>query len=109
MIEGARRVIANGYKLASPTVVREALAEYRKSCDWLGAFIEEDCEQGENYVTSSKEIYQRYTAYCQVNGDYRRDSRDFTNAMQSAGFVLKHAKKGNQYMGLRLKSDFSPE
>lgn len=109
MIEGARRFIANGYKLASPTVVREALAEYRKSCDWLGAFIEEDCEQGENYVTSSKEIYQRYTAYCQVNGDYRRDSRDFTNAMQSAGFVLKHAKKGNQYMGLRLKSDFSPE
>ena len=109
MIEGARRFIANGYKLTPPAVVREALAEYRKSCDWLGAFIEEDCEQGENYATSSKELYQRYTAYCQVNGDYRRDSRDFTHAMQSAGFELKHAKKGNQYMGLRLKSDFSPE
>lgn len=109
MIEGARRFIANGYKLEPPAVVREALAEYRKSCDWLGAFIEEDCELGENYVTSSKEIYQRYTAYCQVNGDYRRDSRDFTHAMQSAGFELKHARKGNQYMGLRLKSDFSPE
>ena len=109
MIEGARRFIANGYKLASPAVVREALAEYRKSCDWLGAFIEEDCELSENYAVSSKELYQRYTAYCQVNGDYRRDSRDFTHAMQSAGFVLKHAKKGNQYMGLRLKSDFSPE
>ena len=109
MIEGARRFIANGYKLAPPAVVREALAEYHKSCDWLGAFIEEDCELGENYVTSSKELYQRYTACCQVNGDYRRDSRDFTNAMQSAGFVLKHARKGNQYMGLRLKSDFSPE
>ena len=109
MIEGARRFIANGYKLEPPAVVREALAEYRKSCDWLGAFIEEDCEQGENYAVSSKEIYQRYAAYCQVNGDYRRDSRDFTHAMQSAGFVLKHAKKGNQYMGLRLKSDFSPE
>lgn len=109
MIEGARRFIANGYKLEPPAVVREALAEYRKSCDWLGAFIEEDCELGENYAVSSKELYQRYTAYCQVNGDYRRDSRDFTHAMQSAGFVLKHSKKGNQYMGLRLKSDFSPE
>ena len=109
MIEGARRFIANGYKLTPTAVVREALAEYRKSCDWLGAFIEEDCELGENYAASSKELYQRYTAYCQVNGDYRRDSRDFTHAMQSAGFVLKHAKKGNQYMGLRLKSDFSPE
>lgn len=109
MVEGARRFIANGYKLEPPAVVREALAEYRKSCDWLGAFIEEDCELSENYAVSSKELYQRYTAYCQVNGDYRRDSRDFTHAMQSAGFVLKHAKKGNQYMGLRLKSDFSPE
>lgn len=109
MIEGARRFIANGYKLAPPAVVREALAEYRKSCDWLGAFMEECCELGENYAASSKELYQRYTAYCQVSGDYRRDSRDFANAMQSAGFVLKHAKKGNQYMGLRLKSDFSPE
>lgn len=109
MIDGARRFIANGYKLEPPAVVREALAEYRKSCDWLGAFIEEECEQGENYVTSSKEIYQRYTAYCQVNGDYRRDSRDFTHAMQSAGFELKHARKGNQYLGLRLKSDFTPE
>lgn len=109
MIEGARRFIANGYKLTPPAVVREALADYRKSCDWLGAFIEEDCEQGENYVTSSKELYQRYTAYCQVNGDYRRDSRDFTHAMQSAGFDKKHTKKGWLYIGLRLKSDFSPE
>lgn len=109
MIEGARRFIANGYKLTPPAVVRDALADYRKSCDWLGAFIEEDCEQGENYVTSSKELYQRYTAYCQVNGDYRRDSRDFTHAMQSAGFDKKHTKKGWLYIGLRLKSDFSPE
>lgn len=109
MIEGARRFIANGYKLAPPAVVREALAEYRKSCDWLGAFIGEDCEQGENYAVSSKELYQRYTAYCQVNGDYRRDSRDFTHAMQSAGFDKKHTKKGWLYIGLRPKSDFSPE
>ena len=109
MIEGARRFIANGYKLEPPAVVREALAEYRKSCDWLGAFIEEDCEQGESYAVGSTDLYQRYTAFCQVSGDYRRDSRDFASAMQSAGFVLKHTKKGNQYMGLRLKSDFSPE
>ena len=108
MIEGARRLIANGYKLTPPAVVREALAEYRKSCDWLGAFLDEECEPGENYAVSSKEIYQRYTAYCQVSGDYRRDSRDFANAMQAAGFELKHKMHGNAYIGLRLKSDFSP-
>ena len=109
MIEGARRFIANEYKLTPPAVVREALADYRKSCDWLGAFIEEDCERGENYAVSSKELYQRYTAYCQVSGDYRRDSRDFASATQSAGFDKKHTKKGWLYMGLRLKSEFSPE
>lgn len=109
MVEGARRFIANKYKLNAPAIVREALADYRKSCDWLGAFIEEDCELGENYAVSSKELYLRYTAYCQVSGDYRRDSRDFASAMQSAGFDKKHTMKGWLYMGLRLKSDFTPE
>lgn len=109
MIEGARRFIANGYKLTPPTVVREALAEYQKSNDWLGAFMEECCELGENYAASSKELYQRYTAYCQVSGDYRRDSRDFANAMKSAGFELKHKMHGNAYTGLRLHSGFSPQ
>lgn len=109
MIEGARRFIANGYKLTPPTVVQAALADYRKSNDWLGAFMEDCCELGENFAASSKELYQRYTTYCQVSGDYRRDSRDFANAMKSAGFDKKHTMKGWLYMGLRLRSDFSPQ
>lgn len=109
MIEGARRFIANGYKLTPPTVVQAALADYRKSNDWLGAFMEDCCELGENFAASSKELYQRYTAYCQVSGDYRRDSRDFANAMKSAGFELKHKMHGNAYTGLRLHSGFSPQ
>ena len=106
MVEGARRFIANGYKLTPPAVVREALADYRKSCDWLGGFLTECCELGENYATSSRELYQRYSSYCQVNGDYRRDSRDFTNAMHTAGYALQHKKIGNLYAGLRLRAEF---
>ena len=109
MVTGAQRFIANGYKLTPPAVVREALADYRKSCDWLGGFLAECCELGETYATSSREIYQRYTAYCQVNGDYRRDNRDFAHAMQSAGYERKHTMKGWQYYGLRLRSEFPQE
>lgn len=109
MVEGARRFIANGYKLTPPAVVREALADYRKSCDWLGGFLTECCELGENYVTASSEIYQRYTAHCQVAGEYRRDNRDFAHAMQNAGYERKHTMKGWQYYGLRLRSEFSQE
>lgn len=109
MIAGAQRFIANGYKLTPPAVVREALDEYRKSCDWLGHFLENCCETGENYTTASSEIYQRYTAHCQVTGDYRRNSRDFKAAMKAAGFASKHGKKGWLYYGLRLRSDVSPE
>lgn len=109
MIEGAQKFIANGYKLTPPAVVREALDEYRKSCDWLGHFLENCCEMGENYATASNEIYQRYTAYCQVAGDYRRNSRDFKAAMKAAGFDSNHTMKGWQYYGLRLRSDVSPE
>ena len=109
MIAGARRFIANGYKLTPPTVVRDALDEYRKSCDWLGGFLTDCCETGESYVTASSEIYQRYTAHCQVTGDYRRNSRDFKAAMKAAGFEGKHGKKGCLYYGLRLRSEVSPE
>ena len=108
MVEGARRFIANGYKLTPPAVVREALADYRKSCDWLGGFLTECCELGENYATNGRELYARYTAYCQVNGDYRRDNRDFAHAMQNAGYERKHTMKGWQYYGLRLHSE-SPQ
>lgn len=108
MVEGARRFIANGYKLTPPAVVREALADYRKSCDWLGGFLTECCELGENYATNGRELYAHYTAYCQVNGDYRRDNRDFAHAMQNAGYERKHTMKGWQYYGLRLHSE-SPQ
>lgn len=108
MVEGARHFIANGYKLTPPAVVREALADYRKSCDWLGGFLTECCELGENYATNGRELYAHYTAYCQVNGDYRRDNRDFAHAMQNAGYERKHTMKGWQYYGLRLRSE-SPQ
>ena len=109
MVEGARRFIANGYKLTPPAVVREALADYRKSCDWLGGFLTECCELGENNATNGRELYARYTAYCQVNGDYRRDNRDFAHAMQNAGYERKHTMKGWQYYGLRLHSELPQE
>lgn len=109
MIEGARRFIANGYKLEPPAVVREALADYRRSCDWLSDFLEECCEQGEGYAVGSSDLYQRYAAFCQVSGaDYRRNNKDFKSALQMAGFESKHTKKGWLYTGLRLRSDFSP-
>ena len=109
MIEGARRFIANGYKLTPPTVVREALAEYQKSNDWLGDFLEECCELGESYTTGSNDLYQRYTAFCQTSGaDYKRNNKDFANALKSAGFERKRTAKGWQVCGMRLKSGIAP-
>lgn len=110
MIEGARRFIANGYKLTPPTVVREALAEYQKSNDWLGDFLEECCELGESYTTGSNDLYQRYTAFCQTSGaDYKRNNKDFANALKSAGFERKRTAKGWQVCGMRLKSGIAPQ
>lgn len=109
IIEGARRFIANGYTLHPPAAVCDALEGYRKSCDWLGAFLSAEAERGDGYAVGSRDLYQRYSTYCQENGEYRRDSRDFKNALQSAGFECKHTMKGGQYSGLRLRSDFSPK
>ena len=107
IVEGARRFIADGYKLTPPAVVREAQTEYRASCDWLGGFLENCCDMGENYAAASSDIYSRYAAYCQVNGEYRRNSRDFKAALKNAGFDCKHTMQGWQFYGLRLKNELS--
>lgn len=106
IIEGAKKVIENNFKLSIPKVVEEAVNRYRDNNDWLSIFIEDCCEVDSSYTQKSGELYQEYRAYCLRNGEYSRSTTDFYTGLEIAGFTKKKTKAGMVLTGIRLKSDF---
>lgn len=106
IMEGAKRVIAKGYKIEQPQVVIDAIERYKDNNDWLAHFLGECCEVGKAYTEKSGEVYTAYRTYCTQVGEYIRSTTDFYTALESAGFERKKTKAGIQVFGLQLNSDF---
>lgn len=106
IIEGARRVIANDYKIVQPKVVQDAIQKYRDNNDWLSHFLEDCCEVDPPYEAKSGEVYNAYRSYCNQMGEYIRSTTDFYTAIEAAGFTRHKTKAGMMIRGFRLKSDF---
>ena len=106
IIEGARRVIANDYKIVQPKVVQDAIQKYKDNNDWLSHFLEDCCEVDPSYEAKSGEVYNAYRSYCNQMGEYIRSTTDFYTAIESADFTRHKTKTGMMIHGFRLKSDF---
>lgn len=109
IIDGAKKVIKNNFKLKEPPVVTEAVNHYRSNNDWLSIFIEDCCELDSSYTQKSGEFYQEYRAYCARNGEYTRSTTDFYAGLEIAGFKRKTIKHCRFVLGVRLKSEFLVE
>lgn len=107
MIDGARRVIAQGFFIDKPECVKEATREYREDNDWLDAFIKECCDVDPRHVQPSGALYQRYKKYCDDTGEYRHRADDFKKALQNAGFETRKTNTGAIVRGLSVKVDVS--
>ena len=106
IIEGARRVIANDYKIVQPKVVQDAIQKYKDNNDWLSHFLEDCCEVDPSYEAKSGEVYNAYRSYCNQMGEYIRSTTDFYTAIEAADFTRHKTKTGMMIHGFRLKSDF---
>lgn len=106
IIEGAKRVIANDYKIVKPQVVENAIRQYKDNNDWLSQFLDECCEIDKSYTAKSGEFYNTYRSYCMQMGEYTRSTTDFYTAIEQAGFEKRRTRTGILVFGLRLKSDF---
>ncbi len=104
IIEGAAKVYQSDHKVEDPRCVKEAIEAYREENDWLGHFLSECCELGENLEEKSGELYQQYRAYCIQNGEYTRSTTDFYAAVEKAGFIRRKTNKGIIVQGLELKT-----
>lgn len=110
IVEGARRFISNGFKIEPPEAARAALAEYNRENDWLQDFIDDRCDVGPGYTAGSAELYASYAYHCQATGaSFKRDLREFRNALTTAGYESKHTNKGCVFRGLQLRPTLPPE
>ena len=53
IMEGAKRVIDNGYHLTQPSVVKDAIKKYKENNDWFSQFLDECCEVGDSFSEKS--------------------------------------------------------
>lgn len=103
IIEGAQRTIQQNYQLTTPVAVTKAVRAYHADNDWLGHFLNENCELNPSYEQKSGDLYQKYREYCQGIGEYIRSTTDFYTALKNAGFQHQHKQNGRFIKGLRLK------
>lgn len=109
VIEGAKMVIEEDYKIDPPQKVRDAIAHYKENNDWLSYFLLERCEVSDSFIAKSGEIYNEYRMFCTQVGEFTRSTADFYTALESADFKRFRNAKGSHIKGLRLKNDFLQE
>lgn len=107
IIEGARKVIADDYRLKPPARVSDAIRHYRDSNNWLEYFMDECCEIDKTYEAKSGEVYEEYRAFCMRTGEYARSTSDFYGALEAAGFERHRTKNARVIKGFRIKSEFN--
>lgn len=105
IIEGAEKAIQANFKTRIPAAVSNSVKAYREANDWLGHFLSDCCEVGNQLTEKSGELYSQYRAYCAKNMEYTRSTTDFYSALDQTGFRRKRTSKGNLILGLKLVDD----
>lgn len=107
IMEGARAIHAEGYKLTPPPRVVEASDAYRAANDWFAHFLEERCQVGNGYSERSSAVYDAYRAWALGRGEYVRSAADFYAALDKAGFTKRRTNTARMIDGLALISEFA--
>ncbi|MBH5299869.1 DNA primase [Corynebacterium silvaticum] len=106
IMDGAKLIHAEDYRLTPPAQVVEASEAYRAANDWFAHFLDERCETGDGLSEKSGELYARYRAWAIGRGDYARSTTDFAAALEKAGHTKHRTNQGVRVVGLRLKTEF---
>jgi len=101
-LEGLRLWQASG--LGEPDAVMAATREYRQEQDALNSFFEECCIEEAGAQITAKELYTRYTSWCEENGERAESQRKFGQRLAERGFT-KRKSSVILWLGLRLGKD----
>lgn len=92
--------------LNPPAEIGAATHAYRGEQDVLGAFMAECCVTGDSAVRAkANDLYARYRAWCETNGEHSVTMRRFGLAMTERRFQ-RHQSNGTWYLGIGLRNEF---
>ena len=69
-----------------PLEVKTAIATYRAEMDTLADFFAECCIVAPDATASAKELYMRYTFWCEENGERPERQKAFGMRLSERGF-----------------------
>ncbi len=90
--------------LKAPDEVRKATGNYRAEMDVIGAFLKDCCEQGTEHDVAAKDLYTRYKAWCDENGEAAEKQRTFGSKLSERGYERYRGGVGggHRWRGLTL-------
>lgn len=107
IMEGARLIHAENYKLTPPAQVQAASQAYREENNWFAQFLEDQCDIDPSLSERAGDLYQAYRAWAQSTSGWARPMVDFNATCEQAGFTRKKTKSGIRVYGLALTSEFT--
>ena len=98
--------------LSLPVSVREALSCYQHDSDKMSLFFEDNLTKDKDAEVLTSAVYARYKRWCQENGCYPENMKNFKQGLLSfAEVVRKRPKCGGEkttvLIGYRLNTEFS--
>ena len=91
--------------LQAPDEVRKATGAYRSEMDVIGAFLRDECEVGDGYKATIKDVYARYEEWCEESGEKKETKRKFNARLTERGqFEDRRSGSGGlrEWHGLKL-------
>lgn len=108
LVEGMRLLATEG--LSQPEAVKEATNEYRHDSDKIALFFEDELEDSPNSEVRTSDVYARYQYWCNANGSYTENARNFKQALSAiARLERKRPRSGGGLttllIGYKLTAD----
>lgn len=109
IMEGARLIHAENYRLKQPARVIAASAAYREENNWFAQFLDAHCDIDPAASERAGDLYQTYRAWAMSTSGWARPMVDFNATVEHHGFVRKKMKSGIRVFGLQLKNEFDQQ
>ena len=111
LIEGYSRLRREG--LNPPESVKAAIQDYQQDSDKITQFVDDVLVEAPAQETKTALLYDRYRQWCQENGCYAENSRNFNQALRTKAEVVRRRPRtgGNAttlLIGYQIRDRASP-
>ena len=103
-IEGLRRYLENGRRLAPPDKVVAATARFRSESDVIGRFLAQEMKVDPLGTIARTALYKIYLQWCEDEGERPVSNRTMIKYLRERGFGERKTGGVMCWTGIRIKS-----